>query len=122
MAVRRRPDADGAKWRNVRKRVIQRDQGICHLCRAMGCHATCADSADHDPIPYSECEARGINPLDMSNIKAAHFKPCPWCGVKCQKLKFNGSIDAFRIKWEKATGRKAVNPLDREIEPEGREW
>lgn len=108
-------------WREkIVPMVLRRDQGVCHACRAMGCQATGADSADHDPVPRSECEARGISVFDSANLKAAHFKPCPWCGVKCQIVKFNGSMDAFKIKWEKATGRKAE--AARPSAPEGREF
>jgi hypothetical protein len=111
-------------WRErITPAVLRRDMGVCHACRSCGCPATGADSADHDPVPRSECEARGISVLDLSNLKACHFKPCPHCGVRCQTTKFNGSLDAFRIKWEKITGRKAQRPgADEGFAPEGREF
>lgn len=101
--------------------VLRRDMGICHACRAMGCQATGADSADHDPVPRSECEARGVDVYDMSNLKAIHHKPCPWCGVRCNQVKFNGSMDAFRLKWEAKSGRKSSQAA-RADGPEGRDF
>src|ERR1700761_4724255 len=80
-------------WKRTTNLVIERDRGLCHLCRSCGCQGTGAESADHDPVPRSECEVRGISPYDPSNLKAAHFKPCPWCGVACQRLKGAGSLE-----------------------------
>jgi hypothetical protein len=94
------------QWERTKKFVIQRDAGLCHACRAMGCQGTGADSADHDPVPRSECAAAGVSLYDLGNLKAIHIK-CPWCGVKCNQVKAAGSMAAFRLKWEEATGRKA---------------
>lgn len=102
--------------------VLRRDAGICHACRAMGCQGTGADSADHDPVPRSECEARGIDLYDMANLKAIHHKACPYCGVKCNQVKHNGSMASFRIKWETHTGRKSSGQAARADEPEGRDF
>lgn len=106
----RRPQLKSDWWERAKYQVIQRDMGICHACRAMGCQATGADSADHDPVPRSECEARGISPYDMSNLKAIHFGECPFCHVACNRVKAAGSMAAFRIKWERKTGRVAKPP------------
>jgi hypothetical protein len=124
----RRPEA-GARfgrldrvWRErIVPAVIRRDMGICHACRAMGCQGTGANSADHDPVPRSECEARGIDVYDMSNLKAIHHGDCPFCGVNCNRVKFNGSMESFRLKWEARTGRKAAGQAS-SSEPEGREF
>ena len=34
----------------------------------------------------------------MSNLRAAHFKPCPVCNVKCQSVRFNLPLDAGKSK------------------------
>jgi hypothetical protein len=91
--------------------VLRRDCGICHACYAMGCQATGADSADHDPVPLSACEARGIQPFDMSNLKAIHHKKCQWCGVACNVVKGNLDLGVFKVEWERITGRQAVDPM-----------
>lgn len=121
----RRAQLGGSLDRTWRERIIpavlRRDMGICHACRAMGCQATGADSADHDPVPRSECEARGINVYDMSNLKAIHHKACPWCGVKCNQIKFNGTMAAFKLKWERASGQRATT-TSTSSGPEGREF
>lgn len=111
-------------WRDkIIPMVIRKDAGICHACRAMGCQGTGADSADHHPVPASECEARGIDWFDNSNLRAIHFKACPFCGVKCNTVKGSGSMDAFRIKWETQTGRQASSQVSSASDTqEGREW
>jgi hypothetical protein len=112
------------QWARTVKFVVSRDAGLCHACRAMGCQGTGADSADHDPVPRSECAAQGVDLYDLSNLKAIHHKPCQWCGVRCNVVKASGSMAAFKLKWEEATGRKAKpsgkNP-EGFAEPEGRE-
>ena len=50
-------------WEVTRRRVIARDNGICHLCGKPG-----ANSADH-VIPHA---MGGTD--DMANLKAAHMK------------------------------------------------
>jgi hypothetical protein len=102
--------------------VIRDDAGICHACYAMGCLATGADSADHHPVPLVACEARGIDPLARSNLRAIHHKPCPWCNVRCNVVKRDQDMDVFRLKWEKLTGRTAVAPGSSTPSEEGREW
>jgi hypothetical protein len=119
----RRTPLQTDRWERTKRFVIQRDAGLCHACRAMGCQGTGADSADHDPVPRSECAAAGVDLYDLSNLKAIHHKPCKWCGVVCNRLKASGSMAAFRLKWEEATGRKA-KPSGKNPEgfaPEGRE-
>ncbi|NBW15562.1 MAG: HNH endonuclease, partial [Caulobacteraceae bacterium] len=54
----------GRPWRRVRAYVLQRDGGICWLCKRNG-----ADSVDH-VIPLS----KGGDPLDPANLRAAHLK------------------------------------------------
>lgn len=128
------PSPDGAPPRNNRPRsrawerltqqILARDAWLCFACRAMGCPGTGADGLDHTPVPYSECEARNVNPMDPRNLRAIHTKqPCQFCGVKCNSTKAAGSMEAFRIKWEKKTGRKAA-PLSEPVAPaeEGRDW
>lgn len=62
-----------AVYRKVRKLVLERDQGICHICLQPG-----ADEIDHTPIPYRDLprDATGKVPiaiaLDPTNLKAAH--------------------------------------------------
>jgi hypothetical protein len=74
----------------------------------MGCEATGADSADHHPVPRSECEAAGISLYALTNLRAIHGKqPCAHCGVNCNRLKGAGSMAAFRLKWERRTGNTA---------------
>jgi hypothetical protein len=105
-------------WSRAVKAVVQRDMGRCHACAAVGClNPWQAESADHDPVPRSECEARGISLYAMSNLKAIHHKPCPGCGVRCNIVKGNGSMEAFRIKWEKKSGLKA-KPIVQPVAPE----
>jgi hypothetical protein len=89
----------------------------------MGCPAWGADSADHDPVPRSECEARGISLYDMSNLKPIHHRKCKFCGVACNRTKAAGSMAAFRIKWERITGRTADYHVVQAVAPEaeGRE-
>ena len=54
----------GRPWQRIKRRVVQRDRGICHLCRRPG-----ATSADHI-IPV----AHGGAVYELSNLAAAHHK------------------------------------------------
>jgi 5-methylcytosine-specific restriction endonuclease McrA len=55
------PARTGRPWQRIKRRIIRRDRGVCHLCGLPG-----ADTADH-LIPYS---AGGSNA--PANLKAAH--------------------------------------------------
>ena len=73
-----RPNAgrSGARWRACRIAVIDRDEGICHICGHAG-----ADEADHHPLSLAELRAAGLDPDDPAHSKAAHggTRGCPYC-------------------------------------------
>lgn len=55
-----------AAYRRVRRDVIARDAGICHLCGGPG-----ADEIDHI-VPYADQDPRTRDDLDASQFLAAH--------------------------------------------------
>lgn len=59
----------GRRWRKVRAFVLERDRGICHICRQPG-----ATTADHYPVSRADAIAAGRLDLleDPRNLKAAH--------------------------------------------------
>lgn len=72
--------------RQKRNRKVFAEKGdVCYICGHPG-----ADSIDHvlplapvkdDPV---ELERRDT---DLSNLRPAHFKPCPTCDAECNRNK-----------------------------------
>lgn len=112
--------AQGAIWRRIVAKVVERDSGICHICNHAG-----AKSGDH-VIPVTE---RPDLARSASNIKAAHGvgSPCPVCSkaagkrIHCNNIKGGYSLERARRLIEQRTGLKLneqVTPADKQ----GREW
>jgi 5-methylcytosine-specific restriction endonuclease McrA len=64
------PRTKSASWVTRRRRIVERDGGICHICGGPG-----ADSADH-VIPLSQ---GGTD--DDDNLAAVHHKVPPRCNI-----------------------------------------
>lgn len=58
------------EWRRARLRILDRDQGVCYVCRKPG-----ADEVDHIRN-VAECRRLGINPDTDDNLGAIHSVPC----------------------------------------------
>lgn len=56
---------------------------VCHLCGHDG-----ADSADH-LIPISVWPQQ---PIDPHLMRPAHGRPCPTCGIRCNRARSAGPI------------------------------
>ena len=66
----------GRAWRRLRAQVLAASD-ICHICGHAG-----SDAADHVVPLY----LNGTH--DPSNLRPApHTKPCPTCGLKCNRVK-----------------------------------
>ncbi len=74
--------AEGHRWRQLKARIIRRDNGICHLCDRPG-----ADSADH-----LEPEAHGGPRWDPHNLAAVHHDVWP----RCNRIRGDRPIEAAR--------------------------
>lgn len=72
------PRNRGKAWKTLVTYVILRDAGICHLCGHHG-----ATSGDH-VIPYLDAPHLELEP---SNVRAAHWWPCPVCRKRCNMVK-----------------------------------
>lgn len=55
----------GGRWETLRRIVLTRDRGCCHLCDQLG-----ADEIDH----LLEVAEGGSN--DLSNLASCHSTPC----------------------------------------------
>lgn len=107
-AERNRNGAEGSVWRRVVDFVVDRDLGLCHVCRHPG-----AKSADHDPFPVTE---RPDLAMSASNLKAVHGWPnaCPVCSaasqarggkrIYCNELKSSGTTERARRIISERTG------------------
>ena len=73
---------NGRPWRRVRAQILATST-ICWLCGHDG-----SDSADH-LIPRAVCIAAGRRDLleDGSNLAPAHHRPCPTCGLRCNRMR-----------------------------------
>ena len=60
------------------RRILAKSR-VCHLCGHDG-----ADAVDHI-VPKS----RGGGEESSNKAPAHHFVPCPTCGIKCNRVKFN---------------------------------
>lgn len=97
--------------------VVQRDAGICHLCKHAG-----AASADHI-LP--DTEGGSSRP---ENLKAVHGNPhpCPVCSaaagkkIFCNEIRGAMSIERARRLIEERTGLKIGTQARQESE--GRDW
>jgi len=77
----------GRPWQRLKRRIIRRDGGICHLCGQPG-----ADSADH-LIPYSYG-----GPNSATNLAAVHHDVEP----KCNRRRGTRTIDAVKADIERS--------------------
>lgn len=82
------PSRTGRPWQRLKRRIIRRDGGICHICGGLG-----ADSADHI-IPHS---LGGTD--DPANLAAVHHDTPP----KCNRRRGNRSIEATRADIARTT-------------------
>lgn len=73
------PSRTGRPWQRLKRRVIRRDGGICHLCGQPG-----ADTADH-LVPHSHGGT-----MAMTNLAAAH--------IDCNRRRGNRPIDTARAE------------------------
>lgn len=86
------PARTGRPWQRIKRRVIRRDGGICHLCGEPG-----ADSADHI-VPWS------ISKDDsMANLAAVHHDVEP----KCNRLRGDRSVGTARAEIAASLSRPA---------------
>lgn len=76
----------GRPFRRARAQVLAASQ-VCWLCGHDG-----ADSVDH-VIPRWLCIATGQDKLlnAASNLAPAHHKPCPTCGIRCNRARGTGT-------------------------------
>lgn len=91
----------GRPWRRLVAYVLDRDQGICHLCGHPG-----ADTGDH----VHRIEDGGLE-LDPDNVKAAHGKARPEYGCP------GNYADTRRGRTPQATGTPDWTPP-----PPSRPW
>lgn len=75
------PKRTGRPWQARKRRIIRRDNGICHICGQPG-----ADTADHI-IPW----ANGGTDTD-DNLAAAHHDT----GQRCNRIKGDGTVEEAR--------------------------
>jgi 5-methylcytosine-specific restriction endonuclease McrA len=73
------PKRTGRPWQRVKRRIIRRDGGMCHLCNQPG-----ADTADH-LVPVS----LGGALYDAGNLKAAH--------QTCNRIRGNRPIEVAKV-------------------------
>lgn len=80
------PSRTGRPWQRLKRRIILRDGGICHLCGQAG-----ADTADH-LVPFSAAPERVYDP---TNLAAAH--------QRCNRIRQAAPIDLARQRLSAAT-------------------
>jgi hypothetical protein len=88
------------RFRNLRAGVFSRDRYTCHVCQHpvpphLQSVSLCGLGLDHDPVPLSELafQVPPVSPFDVSNLKAAHSKPCPVCSAASEAAG-NGPLKA----------------------------
>ena len=69
-------------------RDILRKSDICHLCGHPG-----ADAVDH-----IQPKSRGGSEHRSNKAPAHHFKDCPVCGIKCNRVKWNKLIPTIKLR------------------------
>lgn len=74
-------------WARLRKKILERDQRICHICNEPG-----ADAVDH-LIPLSEGGTH-----DEANLAAVHDEVWP----RCHKKKTSAEANRARARMPKA--------------------
>lgn len=70
--------------RQKRNRKILAASNVCHICG----HPE-SDAVDHVIAlarAKDEAEARLLD-TDPTNLRPAHHKPCPTCGIECNRVK-----------------------------------
>lgn len=78
------PARTGRPWQRIKRRIIRRDGGICHLCGQPG-----ADTADH-LTPF----AQGGSTRD-DNLAAAH--------TRCNRIRGDRPVDVARRELQAIT-------------------
>lgn len=73
------PARTGRPWQRIKRRIIRRDGGVCHLCGQQG-----ADTADH-LVPFSQGGSDA-----PANLKAAH--------VDCNRRRGARSVEVARAE------------------------
>jgi len=63
----------GCKWVKLRKAALQRDNGLCQVCKRVGV-LTAATEVDHI-LGKAECARRRIDPDRLENLQAI-CNPC----------------------------------------------
>lgn len=79
--------------------VLRASHYACWLCGHGGNMQTLG--IDH-VVPLAECGVQGISPYDLSNLKAAHVKPCTVCSaaagraIRCNAIR--GALSPERCR------------------------
>lgn len=81
-------------WSTIRRRILERDNGVCHVCGGDG-----ADEVDHvTPV------AEGGHPTDPANLGAIHSAPCHADKSKAERLRGSARRPSLRRPVERHPG------------------
>lgn len=105
----------GTYWDKIKSNVISAHNGICYLCDHPG-----AKQVDH-LIQYAETQDNSLPNLRPAHGSSGLYQknPCPVCGLNCNQLRGNLSVEAGRKKIAK---RMAENGFVVQTPDDGRDW